>query len=290
MRNYISFDLETFYGVWDTKGYEYCLNNCSISFEATKRINQIHKKYKLHYTVGIVGFMLRNEMVSHFFEGRNSKTEVFYKCYQSLKLQRKIPSDLLFEIKNSEFCEIISHTYTHNYFNNVIQEKFRVLEYKEIENDINIYGLKRGIIFPKNQANKETIKFFTEKNFVVRTNFNNLLYKTRHYNFLVRVLRYLDSYLPITELFNVFHKPENSKSIIEGGIFFRPSLKFKIFDRIHQARIIFHYQYCKVTNRSFHLWSHPHNFYPLENSLMNYDRLLNKLIKKGLITSHFTKE
>jgi hypothetical protein len=288
MRNYISFDFETIYGVWDTKGLDYCKKNCSISFEAIENINKIHAKYKLPYTVGIVGLLLRNNILPQFWLGREKHKVSFFKIYNSLNHLSKIPKHLLKLLESSKYCEIVSHTYSHNYFTLENELKLRESELIEIKKDIKKKQIKKAIIFPKNIVSAKTTDFFTKRGFVVRRNFQNILYSTTRYNLIIRILRYLDSFITITEFFNFFSSKNSKSLIITGGLFYRPNFNNCFLSYLHYKRIILHFYYCKLTNRSFHLWSHPHNFYPLTKSISNYEKLIKKLSLIGLKTKHFT--
>ena len=120
----------------------------------------------------------------------------------------------------------------------------------------------------------------------IRVNPDNFLYRTQNHGkykrFLIRVLRYLDAYLPINEM--IWKKYKQAKSAVHlsvGNIFFRPDCGCQILDYMHFLRVVLALKFCEVTGRNFHIWTHPHNFGGnVSASINNYERLLRYFMKK----------
>jgi hypothetical protein len=288
MNAYISFDFESIYGVWDAVNDEYFESNVKYCFKNLKKIIHIHEKYDLKLNIAVVGLLFSNNKNydKFFYLNRESKKEKFLLLKNKFSSITSLDSEIL-KILASKKVQLISHTYFHNYLNN---ENNNELVNKELEmiNDLVTEGfLKKGIVFPKNQASNFAVESFFNQGYVLRLNFNNPLYSNNYNNF-IRILRYLDSFLPITEFLNIFFENERKrKNLIEGGIFFRPIFRFRILEIIHFKRIILHYYYCYYFKKTFHIWSHPHNFGNGLDSIKNYTHLLNFIKKKQIKLKYF---
>lgn len=290
MDAYISLDVETIYGVWDVIDEKYFESNVNYSFKNLRRIIDLHEKYDLKLNLGVVGLLFKNQIKDEnfFYLYRENKKNIFTKLKKSNDSLLLICDKTLGHLKSNN-VQLLSHTFYHNYLDSDKKKSLIDEELKKINLQVRQGLIKKGIIFPKNQASDYAINSFLKKGYTLRLNFNNPLYKNK-YNSLIRLFRFIDSFLPLTELLNfLFENKRNNKKIIEGGIFFRPSFMLPLLDKFHLFRIIIHYYYCKFFHKTFHLWSHPHNFGNNVNSLNNYEFILNFLTEKRVKLKYFVE-
>ena len=114
------------------------------------------------------------------------------------------------------------------------------------------------LIMPKNQVTDTVRKLAREFGVrSIRVAPQCWLYDPARVGRMTRLLRYLDSFLPIVE-FLLPKRPREGE--LEGRFFFRPANKFVWLDRVHFWRLRLGFHIARMTGRDFHLWSHPHNF------------------------------
>ncbi len=116
-------------------------------------------------------------------------------------------------------------------------------------------------VYPKNLADEDTVEEYKNLFLKIRVNSISWLYRTRSSGVgkLRRVLRYLDSFLPIFELFCDKRPEHNLNNAIVGTHFFRANLPPTLLF-IHYLRLKIGIKIMSLCKKDVHVWSHPHNF------------------------------
>ncbi len=116
-------------------------------------------------------------------------------------------------------------------------------------------------VYPKNLADDESIGWYRNRFRKIRVNSRSWLYRTNEQGVgtVRRIFRFLDSFLPLFELF-CDKKPEhNIDNAVVGTHFFRANLVGFLLGA-HYARLRFGIWLMRMLNQKVHIWSHPHNF------------------------------
>jgi peptidoglycan/xylan/chitin deacetylase (PgdA/CDA1 family) len=174
---------------------------------------------------------------------------------------------LVHTIKNTNH-EIGSHTFSHYY----CLEKGQTSP--QFDADINaavqiakVNNIKlNSFVFPRNQVNKNYLQILANNGFIAyRGNPNSWIYKPRRFLkefFLIRLLRLLDTYLPISGNKTCSIEEFTSMPVnIPASRFLKPYVPYlKWFEKLRIRRI--KNEMTKAAERKdiYHLWWHPHNF------------------------------
>lgn len=166
------------------------------------------------------------------------------------------------------------HSYKHSLYSDMSCEDY-VSEVNKIKDFLSLQsGFSGFFVYPKNQMYQGDDSDIFQTFSLVRMNSNSWLYKSKgqSYNSFKRILRYLDSFIPIYELF-CDKKPEyeNDKSVV-GTHFYRGNLKGWLL-KIHYWRLLLGKKLMALQGKSMHLWSHPHNFGGNEESIKYFVKL-----------------
>jgi len=116
-------------------------------------------------------------------------------------------------------------------------------------------------VYPKNLVDSQSLSEYSKTFKKIRVNSASWLYRTspRGVSLTRRMLRYLDSFFPIFELF-CNKRPEYSlDNAIVGTHFFRANLPSFLLV-LHYIRIRIGIKLMKSLGIDSHVWSHPHNF------------------------------
>lgn len=130
---------------------------------------------------------------------------------------------------------------------------------------------RRVFVFPKNLSVVSAIAEY-KKNFEkVRLNSRSWLYRSNSVGVssLKRGLRFLDSFLPIYELFCDKSPEVDIPNYVVGTHFFRANLS-RFLLRVHVARLNFGIKYLNRRGYAAHVWSHPHNFVGNDLAIKNF--------------------
>lgn len=273
----ISLDFELLWGVKDLSTCEKYKENVLEAREAIPKILKLFEKYRIHATWASVGIMLeeskeeifhhipkktpqyRNSLCSAYHHldgiGENERQDLYHYGGSLLKL-----------IKNTPNQEIGTHTYAHYYCleDGACLDSFVC----DIENAKSIlkerYEVEsKSLVFPRNQYTEKFVKCAAERGIQCYRGNPDFGYdsrKSRILNFLQRVLRYMDSYVPVFH--NAAHEIVEAKGIVNvcASRFLRPHSGHRILERWKIKRIKREMKEAAVKGKLYHLWWHPHNF------------------------------
>ena len=120
---------------------------------------------------------------------------------------------------------------------------------------------KRMYVFPKNITLERAVREYSEHFDFIRVNSKSWLYRSskKGVSRFKRILRYIDTFLPLYEIFCDKTVELNLDNYVIGTHFFRGNLK-GIALLLHVFRLKLGVRYLNIRGRDAHVWSHPHNF------------------------------
>lgn len=175
-------------------------------------------------------------------------------------------------------CKLGVHSYNHTLYKSMNNTEYET-ELTKIKKFVNENKeFKNIFVFPKNQIHGSGVNELSQIFNNIRLNSKSWLYRSinARYTFSKRLLRYLDSFLPIYEIF-CSKKPEvNLDNCIVGTHFYRANLS-GIFLKVHYIRLLLGCFLMRKMKKEMHLWSHPHNFNNKEKSIQYFIKVLERL-------------
>jgi len=174
----------------------------------------------------------------------------------------KYPSSTIEELVaiNNNFVLGI-HSYSHKLYTDLTNDEL----IDEVDNVLNFVSVKpqyKGIfVYPKNLADLYSLNVYLGAFTSVRVNSKSWLYRSNKEGVskIRRVLRYMDSFVPIFELCCNKSPEIKGDNIIVGTHFFRANLSpFLLY--IHYFRLCLGREVMRFMGYKMHVWSHPHNF------------------------------
>lgn len=269
---YISYDYELCWGVWDKLPASYARSHVMRANEAARALIAVHREYQVPASWAIVGAMLETVAPEEIMQQtqRSADTIGAFRTY----LEQLDPAhtnlfraddDVIAALRDDPLLEPASHTFSHVY---ALEEEPVVLE-DDFERFAKVFGdtfktTPVSLVFPKNQSTETAIEIARSHGFqVMRVNPLNWLYEQRVRAGLeakaIRILRFLDAFLPIQECFADRAKDRDPELCV-GQYFLRPVFRTKLQDVLHLGRLKLGLAYCKFRGRPCHFWTHPHNF------------------------------
>ena len=303
----ISLDFELFWGMQDCSTLEKYQENVLGGRKAIPELLEMFQKHDVHATWATVGFQFAqsfDEVQKYFpkeklrpvYKNRRLST---YNCFQYIgKNEDEAPCfyapSLIKKIAQYDGQEIASHTFSHYYCKEPGQtgEQFRA----DMTAAINIaeeYGYKlTSVVLPRNQCTSRYITILKELGFTAyRDEENDWIHKKISFRPLMRSLRLMDVYVPLTGQGG--YVPKNEEEIINlmGSRMYKPFFKpLSVLERMKVHRIKKQMLHAAKKGLMFHLWWHPHNIgimteyhlKQLEEILCYYDELREKYNMRSL--------
>jgi peptidoglycan/xylan/chitin deacetylase (PgdA/CDA1 family) len=315
----ISLDFELMWGVRDKRSVKNYGDAIIGARTAIKNMLHSFDKYKVKVTFATVGFLFHkdkkdllenlpiikptysNENLSPYpnietYLGENEDEDPYHFGYT-----------LTEQIKNRNFHELATHTYSHFY---CLEPGQTIKQFEEDlktailvakKNDINI----NSIVFPRNQYNMEYLEICRNNGISsFRGNEKSRFYTSSNgerQTPIKRILRLIDSYINITG-HHCYRFDEIKKSTpynIPSSRLLRPySKKLFFLERLKFLRIKNAMTHAAKNNLVYHLWWHPHNFgrnckeniYILEKILKHYDYLNKKYSFQSITMQELSNE
>ena len=172
-------------------------------------------------------------------------------------------SSLIKMIADTPGQEIGTHTFSHYY----CREKGQTVEQFEADMKAAValanahgYDLK-SVVLPRNQCTDECTKVLAKMGFSsYRDEENDWIHEKVKIRLLMRILRLLDVYFPLTGQGGYTPKCENGIWNLVGSRMYKPILKPLYFlERQKIRRIKRQMHHAAKNGLTFHLWWHPHN-------------------------------
>lgn len=273
----VSLDFELFWGMHDVSNFEEYFNsyknNVSGVWEAIPKMLELFKKYSVHATWGTVGLAFASPIndVNKYIPDKElwpSYDNSFQNPYPKIKkidINSKYyyASELIDLITKYEGQEIGSHTFSHYY----CKEKGQTVE----QFDADIFAAKKiaeskgislkSIILPRNQCETDHISVLFQHGFTsYRDEENDWIHKKIKNRKIMRGLRLIDVYLPITGQGGYIPRKENGIWNLMGSRMYKPFFKPLFFlEGLKIHRIKKQMLHAAKNGLTFHLWWHPHN-------------------------------
>ena len=272
----VSLDFELFWGMLDCSTLEAYQDNVLGGRKAIAQMLELFHKYDIHATWATVGFLFADhyEELKSYFPNKElfpdyAKPELDpYSWFETIgKNEAEAPcfygASLIRQIASQPGQEIGSHTFCHYYCREKGQtpEQFAadMMAAKRI-------GAAKGydltsVILPRNQCEPEYTQVLRELGFTAyRDEENDWIHEKIKFRPLLRALRLLDVYLPLTGQGGYIPKQEAGIWNLVGSRMYKPIFpKLAFLEGLKLRRIKKQMRHAAKNGLTFHLWWHPHN-------------------------------
>lgn len=271
-----SLDFELFWGMQDCTSLEAYEKNVLGGRDAIPMLLKLFKKYKIHATWATVGFMFAEnyQELTRYFPQKEllptyeNKTLSSYRCFGKIgENEQGAPcfyaSSLIKLIAETEGQEIGSHTFSHYY----CREKGQTVE--QFETDMMAakkIAVEKGyeltsVVLPRNQCEPEYTEVLSRLGFTAyRDEENDWIHEKVRIRPLMRILRLMDVYFPLTGQGGYIPENENGIWNLVGSRMYKPFFKTLDFlEKLKVHRIKRQMLHAAKNGLVFHLWWHPHN-------------------------------
>ncbi len=270
----VSLDFELFWGMLDVCPLSEYQDNVLGGRKAIPQLLNLFQKYGIHATWAAVGFLFAEnyEELKRYFPAQlptydNCKLDPYAEFAKIGENEEEAPcfygSSLIRLVADTPGQEIGSHTFSHFY----CREKGQTVE--EFEADMRAarkMGADHGydlvsVILPRNQCEPEYTEVLRKVGFTTyRDEENDWIHEKIKFRPLLRALRLLDVYLPLTGQGGYFPKNENGIWNLTGSRMYKPIFpKLHFLEGLKLRRIKKQMLHAAKNGLTFHLWWHPHN-------------------------------
>ena len=270
----VSLDYELFWGMLDVCPLEEYQDNVLGGKQAIPKLLKLFEKYGIHATWATVGFLFADnyEELSQFLPdlrpgyanpdldgyawfdkiGKNEETAP---CFYAPGLLGKIAATSGQEIGSHSFC----HYYCREAGQTVEEFEADMVAAKAIAKSKG-YEVT-SVILPRNQCEPEYTEVLRKIGFTAyRDEENDWIHEKIKFRPLMRALRLLDVYLPLTGQGGYIPKYENGIWNLVGSRMYKPIFrKLEFLEGLKMRRIRRQMLHAAKHNLTFHLWWHPHN-------------------------------
>ena len=303
----VSLDFELFWGMQDCSTLKEYGENILGGRKAIPRMLKLFEKYGIHATWATVGFLFaenKEEIIKHSPERNTLPTYTnkilsTYNCVDKIGENEKEEPyyyglSLINKISKAKGQEIASHTFSHYYCREEGQtvEQFEadMIAAKRIAEQKG-YDLQ-SVVLPRNQSEPEYTETLAKLGFLTyRDEENDWIHEKVKFRPLMRALRLMDVYLPLTGYGGYIPKVENGIVNLVGSRMYKPFFKpLGFLEKLKIHRIKRQMLHAAKHGLTFHLWWHPHNvgiytkfhMKQLEEIFSYYELLKNKYGMRSL--------
>lgn len=272
----VSLDFELFWGMQDGWTLEEYRENVLGGRRAIPQMLELFRNHGIHATWATVGFMFADnyDELKAFFPDNallptyhNSALSAYH-CFEAIGEDEKTapcfyaPS-LIQLVNESEGQEIGSHTFSHYYCRESGQtvEQFEA-DMKSAKAIAESKGFKlTSVVLPRNQCEPEYTAVLNKLGFAAyRDEENDWIHEKVKFRPLMRILRLLDVYFPLTGQGGYIPKCENGIWNFVGSRMYKPYFRPLAFmEKLKVHRIKRQMLHAAKNGLVFHLWWHPHN-------------------------------
>ena len=271
----VSLDFELFWGMQDVRTLESYRKNILGARAAIPQLLELFKKHGIHATWATVGFLFaENAREALSFAPAESVRPAYelperssYRLFSDPVLKTEsgcfFAPDLIKMIASTPNMEIASHTFSHYYCREPGQtkEQFR----SDLKSAASIAAANgytvTSVVLPRNQSVPEYNTLLNDLGFTAfRDEENDWIHEKVKIRPLLRALRLLDVYFPLTGQGGYIPQKENGIWNLTGSRMYKPyfaSLGFLEKQKIR--RIKKQMLHAAKNSLCFHLWWHPHN-------------------------------
>lgn len=272
----VSLDFELFWGMLECSTLEAYQANVLGGRKAIPQLLALFRKYDIHATWATVGFMFAQnyQELASFFPAEEKRPTYENKSLSPYSWFEKIGENeqlapcfyapsLIKLISQTPGQEIGSHTFSHFY----CREKGQTTEQFAADMQAaKAIAAKYGhdltsVVLPRNQCEPEYTQVLRELGFTAyRDEENDWIHEKIKYFPLLRLLRLVDVYIPLTGQGG--YKPKNENGIwnLTGSRAFKTIRKpLRFLEGVKLRRIKRQMLHAAKHGLTFHLWWHPHN-------------------------------
>ena len=303
----VSLDFELLWGVLDFADPDSYKPNVLGGRTAIPRLLNLFEKYGIHATWATVGFMFAEnyDELKTYFPSENLRPTYSDKSLYPYGKFDEIGADendapcyygatLIKMVSETIGQEIGSHTFSHYYCREDGQtpQQFEA----DMRAALNIAAAKgynlKSVVLPRNQCTEESTEVLSKLGFEsYRDEENDWIHEKIKIRPLMRILRLLDVYFPLTG--NGGYVPKIEKGIVNlvGSRMYKPFFKPLAFmEKLKVRRIKKQMLNAAKNDLIFHFWWHPHNigvmtdfhFQQLEEIFAYYKELKEKFGMESL--------
>lgn len=309
----ISLDFELFWGMQDHVSLSDYEKNILGGKAAIPKMLALFEKHGIHATWAAVGYLFgkNEEELRRYFPAElptyDNAALSPYPIFGTIgKDESEAPSyyapALIPMIAAVPGQEIASHTFSHYYCREPGQttEQFRsdLDAARSIAAD---HGFAlTSIILPRNQCEPEYVPVMREAGFLAyRDEENDWIHEKVCFKPLLRILRLIDVYLPLTGQGGNVPRLENGIVNLPGSRIYRPFFKpLAALEWLKLRRIKGQMRHAAKNGQIFHLWWHPHNvgvrtelhMQQLEEIFAYYEKLKEKYGMRSLNMGEAARE
>ena len=270
----VSLDFELFWGMLDVCTLEEYRDNVLGGRVAIPQMLELFRKYDIHATWATVGFLFaqnKDELVRYFPIEKPAYADKSLDPYSWFDAigndEQEAPCfyapSLIKLVSQTPGQEIGSHTFCHYYCREQGQtaEQFAqdMMAAKQIAKD---HGYDvTSVILPRNQCEPEYTEVLRQCGFTAyRDEENDWIHEKIKFRPLLRILRLMDVYFPLTGQGGYMPKLENGIWNLVGSRMYKPVFKPLVFlEGLKIRRIKRQMLHAAKHGLTFHLWWHPHN-------------------------------
>ena len=272
----VSLDFELFWGMLDCSTLEAYQDHVLGGRKAIPQLLELFETYHIHATWAAVGFLFAEsyeELRRYFPEAelrpgyRNPALNPYAWFEKIGENEETAPCfyapTLLRQIARTPGQEIGSHTFSHYYCREAGQttEQFAA-DLKAAKAIARDHGYPvTSVILPRNQCEPEYTQVLRQSGFTAyRDEENDWIHEKIRFRPLLRALRLLDVYLPLTGQGGYVPKNENGIWNLTGSRMYKPIFqRLRWLEGLKMRRIKRQMRHAAENGLTFHLWWHPHN-------------------------------
>lgn len=272
----VSLDFELFWGMLDQCPLEAYEDHVLGGRNAIPALLDLFQKYGIHATWATVGFQFGESYgeIAPFFPEEALRPTYEKESLNPYPWFGKIGSDeasapcfyagsLLKTIAATPGQEIGTHTFSHFY----CREKGQTLrQFAADMASAKAVARAKGfdvtsVVLPRNQCEPEYTAVLRQLGFTAyRDEENDWIHKKIHFRPLLRALRLLDVYLPLTGFGGYTPRDEGGIRNLTGSRMYKPIFPpLMALEGLKLHRIKAQMRHAAKNNLTFHLWWHPHN-------------------------------
>ena len=272
----VSLDFELFWGMLDQCPLESYRDHVLGGRAAIPQLLALFEKYNIHATWATVGFQFAEsyEALRKFFPEEGLRPTYDKPGLDPYAWFSKIGPDeaaapcfyagsLLEKIASAPGQEIGTHTFSHFYCREAGQT---VAQFAADMASAQAIARERGlevtsVVLPRNQCEAEYTSVLRQLGFTAyRDEENDWIHKKIHFRPLLRALRLLDVYLPLTGFGGYTPRDEGGIRNLTGSRMYKPIFPpLMALEGLKLHRIKAQMRHAAKNNLTFHLWWHPHN-------------------------------
>ncbi|MBO7253345.1 MAG: polysaccharide deacetylase family protein [Oscillospiraceae bacterium] len=272
----VSLDFELFWGMLDCSTLEAYQDNVLGGRKAIPQMLELFRKYGIHATWATVGFLFADnfEQLQQYFPQRaqcpgyaDARLDPYSWFAKIGRNEAEAPCfygpSLIRQIVQEPGQEIGSHTFCHYY----CREKGQTPE--QFAADMaaaKAIGAAKGydltsVILPRNQCEPEYTQVLRQLGFTAyRDEENDWIHEKIKFRPLLRMLRLMDVYFPLTGQGGYMPKEEEGIWNLVGSRMYKPIFPALHFlEGVKLRRIKRQMLHAAKHGLTFHLWWHPHN-------------------------------